>query len=63
MKTSFREDVELEDHEHNFALADISIKFRDDHENDNFIWAVCANCHEFKRNVSNAEVESWYHEN
>ena len=62
MKTSFREDVELEDHEHKFELADISIKFRGDRANDNFIWAVCENCHEFKRNVSSAEVESWYQE-
>jgi hypothetical protein len=62
MKTSFREDVELEDHEHKFELADISIKFRGELENDNFIWPVCENCHEFKRNVSSAEVESWYQE-
>ena len=62
MKTSFREDVELEDHEHKFELADISIKFRGGNENDNFIWSVCENCHEFKRNVSSAEVESWYQE-
>ena len=62
MKTSFREDVELEEHKHKFELADISIKFRGGHENDNFIWSVCENCHEFKRNVSSAEVESWYQE-
>jgi hypothetical protein len=63
MKTTFREDIELEDHEHNFELADISIKFKDYHENDYFIWAVCTNCHEFKQNVSSVEVESWYNDN
>ncbi|MDQ3840798.1 MAG: hypothetical protein M3297_16215 [Thermoproteota archaeon] len=62
MKTSFREDIELEDHEHKFELADITIKFRNAYENDNFIWAVCENCHEFKRNVTSAELESWYEE-
>ena len=63
MKTSFREDIELEDHEHNFELANISIKFKYDQENDFFVWAVWTNCHEFKQNVSSEEVESWYTEN
>jgi hypothetical protein len=63
MKTSFREDIELEDHEHYFELANISIKFKYYQENDFFVWAVCTNCHEFKQNVSSEEVESWYTEN
>ena len=28
MRTTFREDIKLEDHEHNFELADTSIKFK-----------------------------------
>jgi hypothetical protein len=63
MRTTFREDIELEDHEHTFELADIAIKFRDYSESDYFIWAVCTNCHEFKQNVSNEEIEAWYDEN
>lgn len=63
MRTTFREDIKLEDHEHNFELADISIKFKDYSESDYFIWAVCTNCHEFKQNVSSEEIEAWYDEN
>jgi hypothetical protein len=63
MKTAFREDIELEDHEHNFELADISIKFKEHQGNDYFIWAVCTDCHEFKQNVSNEEIETWYEDN
>jgi hypothetical protein len=63
MKTAFREDIELEDHEHNFELADISIKFKGYQGNDYFIWAVCTDCHEFKQNVSNEEIETWYDDN
>jgi hypothetical protein len=62
MRTTFREDMELEDHEHTFELADIEIKFRNYSESDYFIWAVCTNCHEFKQNVSNEEIEAWYDE-
>ena len=63
MKTAFREDIELEDHEHNFELADISIKFKGYQGNDYFIWAVCTDCHEFKQNVSGEEIETWYDDN
>ena len=63
MKTTFREDIELEDHEHNFELANISIKFKNYQQNDFFVWAVCTKCHEFKQKVSSEEVESWYTEN
>jgi hypothetical protein len=63
MKTAFREDIELDDHEHNFELADISIKFKAYQGNDYFIWAVCTDCHEFKQNVSSEEIESWYDDN
>lgn len=63
MKTAFREDIELEDHEHNFELADISIKFKGYQGNDYFIWAVCTGCHEFKQNVSSEEIETWYDDN
>lgn len=62
MKTKFREDLELEDHEHTFELANISLRFKDYQENHHFIWAVCTNCHEFKQNVSSEEVESWYND-
>ena len=63
MRITFREDIKLEDHEHNFELADISIKFKDYSESDYIIWAVCTNCHEFKQNVSSEEIEAWYDEN
>ena len=62
MKTAFREDIELEDHDYNFELADISIKFKDYQGNDYFIWATCTDCHEFKQNVSSEEIESWYND-
>jgi hypothetical protein len=63
MKTAFREDIELEDHEHNFELADISIKFKGYQGKDYFVWAVCTDCHEFKQNVSSEEIETWYDDN
>jgi hypothetical protein len=60
MKSTFRTDIKIEDHEHTYELADISLNFKKNQENHDFIWAVCTNCHEFKQNVSSEEVESWY---
>jgi hypothetical protein len=61
MKSILRIDIDIEDHEHTYELADISIMFQKNKEETcEFIWAVCTNCHEFKQNVSSEEVESWY---
>ena len=60
MKSTFRTDIQIEDHEHTYELADISLNFKKNQENHDFIWPVCTNCHEFKQNISSEEVEFWY---
>lgn len=60
MKSTLRTDIDIEDHEHTYDLADISIIFKKNQERYEFIWPVCTNCHEFKQNVASEEIESWY---